>query len=38
MNDKHQVVEEPDTRKRARPVLKTIVGGDYGDEFNGSSL
>jgi len=30
----HQVVEEPDAEKLACPVLKTIVGGDPGDEFN----
>lgn len=30
----HQIVEEPDVWKQARPVLKTISGGDSGDEFN----
>ena len=28
MNDKHQIVEEPDAMKVARPVLKPSAGGD----------
>jgi RNA-directed DNA polymerase len=38
VNDKHQVIEEPDEVNTSRPVLKTSRVGDYPAEFNCGGL